>query len=259
MSGVPPVADLRLAWHRDPLRLVVCASPWLAARYLASYLALSWMLFAAAVVTAVTAGALAFTVLAFPLLLAAAAVLHGCADVERLMLRQVLREPVRASYQQATAPGPRGRAVAAWRDLATWHEVGYLAGLWVPLYVLDAIVLSVWVTLLAGITLPAWYWAPPEEFGNGQRAHGVQLGYFPNGPHGAGGHGLFVDTLPKALLAAAGFLILFLLFNYVLLATARMHARVARSLLSPASDPLAMAKEVLAGPGPLGPLRPTSS
>jgi hypothetical protein len=63
-----------------------------------------------------------------------------------------------------------------------------------------------------------------------------------------------VDTLPKALLAAAVFLILFLIFNYVLVLTARMHARVARTLLRPPADPLAEARDVLSRPGPLPPL-----
>ncbi len=64
---------------------------------------------------------------------------------------------------------------------------------------MDLAVIVVWLVLLAGVTLPAWYWAPPETFNNGQSAHGVQLGYFPNGPHGPGAWGLFVDTMPKAL------------------------------------------------------------
>jgi hypothetical protein len=81
------------------------------------------------------------------------------------------------------------------------------------------------------------------------------LGYFPHGPNGPGGTGLYVDSLPKALLAAACFLVLFLIFNYVLVLTARAHAAVARSLLRAPADPLAEAKEVLAGPGPLGPLQ----
>jgi len=84
--------------------------------------------------------------------------------------------------------------------------------------------------------------------------HGVPIGYFPHGPHGPGGVGLFVDSVPTALLACACFLVLFLLFSYVLVLTARAHARVALSLLGPAADPLALAKEVLTGPGPLGPL-----
>ena len=61
--------------------------------------------------------------------------------------------------------------------------------------------------------------------------------------------GLYADTLPRALLAAAIFLVLFLIFNYVLVLTARTHARVARSLLRAPADPLAEAREVLERPG----------
>ena len=82
----------------------------------------------------------------------------------------------------------------------------------------------------------------------------MTLGYFPHGPLGPGGWGLYVDTLPRALLAAAVFLVAFLLFNYVLVLTARAHAWIAGSVLRAPSDPLAPAKEVLARPGPLGPL-----
>ena len=81
---------------------------------------------------------------------------------------------------------------------------------------------------------------------------GSQIGYFPNGPAQATPDTASAsDTLPKALLTAAVFLILFLLFNYVLVATARAHATVARVLLHGPADPLREAKEVL---GPAGPL-----
>ena len=80
---------------------------------------------------------------------------------------------------------------------------------------------------------------------------GVQLGYFPNGPAGRGAVGLYVDTLPKALITAAACLILFILFNYVVVATARKHAAIARALLRPPQDPLAQAKDLLLLPGPL--------
>ena len=106
--------------------------------------------------------------------------------------------------------------------------MAYIVGLWVPLFILDLVVVTVWLVFLAGITLPVWYWAPRGNVGLGYSAvtqvHGVTLGYFPHGPNGAGGRGLYVDTLPKALLAAAGFLVPFLLFNYVLVLTARAHA-----------------------------------
>ena len=124
------------------------------------------------------------------------------------------------------------------------------------LLVLDTTVLNLWLVFLAGVTVPAWYWALPETFSNGQSAHGLQFGYFPNGPHGPGSWGFFVDSQPKAWLAAACFLVAFLLFTYVLVLTARAHARIASALLGAPADPLATAKEVLTHPGPLGPLHP---
>jgi hypothetical protein len=260
--GLPGTDDYRVKLSGNPLRLAFSASPWRSAAYLFSYLIVSWVLCAVALSAAVTAAALAFTLIAFPLLIAAAGVVHACGAAERMRLRWVFAQPVRASYQQAAGSSQRARAGASWRDRGTWRELAYLTGLFVPLAALDAIVVSIWAAFLAGVTLPLWYWAPWQELGNGQRAHGEQLGYFPNGPNGAGGHGLYIDTLPRALLAAAGFAILFLLFNYVLVATARMHGRVARALLRPPADPLAEVRAVLTGPGPLssmagtGPLGP---
>ena len=256
----------RLRLQRNPLRLAISPSLWRAAWFLVAYVfAIGWVLFAAAFTATVTAAVLLITLAGIPLLVAAAAVLRWCADVERGRLRQVLARPVRAGYRPASA-GLLAEARARWQDPATWRDVAYLVALWAPLFVLDTIVLSVWLTFLAGVTLPAWYWAPHGNAGIGYTTpttiHGVTLGYFPHGPHGPGGVGLYVDSLPTALLAAAGFLVLFLIFSYALVATARAHASVARTLLRAPADPLAPAKEVLAGPGPLGPLhnrRPPAS
>jgi hypothetical protein len=193
------------------------------------------------------------------MLVAAAAVLRGCAGVERARLRGVLAEPPSGGYRPVTGLGILAQARRRWQDPATWRDTAYLIGLWVPLFILDTVVLTVWLTLLAGVTLPAWYWAPRGNAGLGYSSptsvHGVPLGYFPHGPHGPGGVGLYVDTLPRALLAAACFLVLFLIFNYILVLTARAHAAVARGLLRAPVDPLAEARKVLAGPGPLGPLK----
>jgi Putative sensor len=251
--------SMRLRLDRNPLRLAFSASPWRAAGYLLTYLAVSWVTFSVALTAVTTAVALAVTVLALPLLVVVAQVVHWCAAVERLMLRQVAGDQVRADYLQSDGRGSWAHAKAAWRDRATWRELGYLIGLWAPLYALDTIVVSIWLTFLAGITLPLWYWAPrgTEMVGyvHGAQVHGVAIGYFPHSPSGSGAIGLYVDSLPRALLAAAIFAVLFLMFNYALVATARMHARVARVLLRPPADPLEEARGVLNRPGPLGPLR----
>jgi hypothetical protein len=254
-----PVRGTRLPLYRNPVRVLLSGSPWRAAWFLGGYVfAVGWLLFSVAFTATVTAAVFAVTLAGIPLLTAASAVLRGCADVERGRLRQVLSEPVRGGYRPVTQPGILAQAKGRWKDPATWRDTGYLIGMWVPLFVLDTVVLSVWLTFLAGITLPVWYWAPRGNAALGYVSptthHGVAIGYFPHGPRGAGAVGLYVDTLPRALLAAAGFLVLLLLFNYVLVLTARAHAAAARGLLRAPADPLARAKRVLAGPGPLGSL-----
>ena len=247
--------DTRLRLYRNPLRLAVSRAPWTAAGYLVSYLALSWVLFGVAFSAVTAAAAVAITLAGIPLLAAAAGVVRGCANVERGLLRRVIAEPVRGGYRQVTEPGMRAQVRTRWRDPGTWRDLAYLVGLWVPLYVVDTVVLGVWAWFIGWITLPAWYWVPWMQY-HGRRIHGYQLGfYFPHGPDGPGTVGVFVDSLPKALLVAVVGLLFFLAFNYVLVLTARAHARIARSLLRPPTDPLAPAKEVLTRPGPLGSLQ----
>jgi hypothetical protein len=240
----------KLSLRRDPIRLVLSRGPWAAARYLLSYLAVGGALFAIAFSTAVAGAGLSITLAGRPVLAAAATAIRWCADVERARLRPLAR--IQGTYRQVSGHGITARLRARWRDPATWRDVAYLVGMFVPLLTLDTIVLALWSGFLAGITLPIWYWAPWQTI-HGVRYHGYQLGYFPNGPHGPGRWGLYVGTLPEAFAFAAVCLAAFLMFNYVLVATARAHAAVARGLLGPAEDPLRQAKEVLSRPGPLAP------
>jgi hypothetical protein len=241
-----------LTLRRDPVRLLFSRGLWAGVWYLAAYQVVGWVLFAIALSAGLAAAMLSITLAGLPLLIAAAATIRWCAQVERLRLVPV-GGIVRAGYRPVAAAGMLARLRTEWRDPATWRDIAYLIGLFVPLVTLGFIVLAVWLVLLAGITLPAWYWAPWQDI-NGVRYHGAQLGYFPNGPHGHPGYGYYIATLPQALLAAAVFLVAFLLFNYVLVATARAHASVARNLLAAPADPLREAREVLSRPGPLGSL-----
>jgi hypothetical protein len=240
-----------LSLRRNPIRLAASRSPWAAAWYLFAYFFVGSVLFAIALTAAITGAALCITLAGIPVLVAAAATIRWCADVERVRLRTVDPAPIAGRYREVTGSGVMAQLRSRWRDPANWRDIAYLLGMYVPLLVLDLLAFAVWLIFLAGITLPIWYWAPRQTFDNGTSAHGAQIGYFPNGPHGHPGYGLYVDTLPKALLVAAVCVVLFLLFNYVLIATARLHAAVARGLLGPQEDPLREAKEVLHRPGPL--------
>lgn len=242
--------------RRNPLRLLVSAAPWKAAGFLASYLLVSGILAGITLAAAGTGALLAVTLAGVPVLIVASAAVRFAAGAERVRLGMVLAGPLHGGYRRPAKAGLFAQARTRWQDPATWRDLAYLLGLWVPLAALDFGVLLVWTVLASVIVLPAWYSYPVQTFGHGASVHGVQLGYFPDGPHGAVGYGFYITTLPQALAAAACALIVFLLFNYVLVATARVHAVAARNLLRAPADPLADAKTVLAGPRPLGPLQP---
>jgi len=170
-----------LSLRRDPVRLVLSRGLWAGAWYLLAYQVVGWVLFAIALSAALTGAVLGLTLAGLPVLVAAAATISWCANVERARLRIVDSEPVTGRYREPVGPGVMNQLRTRWRDPATWRDVAYLLGVFVPLAALDLIVLTVWLVFLAGITLPIWYWAPRQTFGNGGTAHGVQLGYFPNG------------------------------------------------------------------------------
>ena len=239
-----------LTLRRDPVRLLLSRDLWAGAWYLLAYQVIGGVLFTIALSVALTGAALCITLAGIPLLIAAAAAIRWCADVERARLLPFCGDVGSHYRQQTGVSGMLSRVRVLWRDRAPWRDIAYLIGMFVPLVTLDLIVLTVWLVLLAGITLPVWYWAPWQTI-HGVRFHGAQLGYFPYGPHGHPAYGLYIDTLPKALLAAVAFLILFIAFSYVLVATARAHVAVARNLLGAPEDPLRAAREVLGRPGPL--------
>ena len=252
-----PPGDSRLTLRHNPVGLIFSASLWQSAGYLLGYLLVSGVLFAIALTSITAALGLSITIVAIPLLVAAAFVVRGCAEVERGRLRQVFAGPVRGYYRPPDGSGLWRQASARWGEGTTWRDLAYLVGLWAPLFALDAAVFALWATFLAGVAMPLWYSQAKGVcvgYCNGPSVSGVLIGDYPHRPYVPGDHGLYVHSLSMALLVAAGFVILFLLFNYVLVATARLHAHVARALLQRPADPLAPARAVLAGPGPLGPL-----
>jgi hypothetical protein len=246
-----PAPGWRLRLHANPFRLALSASPWRSAWYLLGYLVVGTALAVAVLAVTGFAAVSAVTLAGLPLLIAASNVIRSCADVERRRLRPIIAEPVRGRYREAAGAGMIAQVRTRWHDPATWHDLAYLLGLWLPLSVLDTVVLALWAWCLTWITVPLWYWVPWMQV-QGRRVHGYQLCcYFPHGPYGPGAVGVFVGSLPVALLTAAVGLVGFLLLNYAVVATARVNALAARALLGPPADPLAPAKEVLASPGPL--------
>ncbi len=244
----------RLSLRRNPAGLLLSQAPWAAAWYLFSYMIIGTVLFAVVLTATTTAAVLCVTLAGLPLLVAAAAVVRGGAAAERARLRVVYPDRVSGQYRTVTRPGLIAQLSSQWTDPALWRDLAYLLGLYGPLLAIDCAAFGIWLTLLAGVASPAWYqYARNTCIGYcpAGSPKGILLGSFPHGPHGPGAAGFYVDTLPSALLLAAICLTAFLLFNYALVGTARLHAAIARALLSPSEDPLREAKEVLHRPGPL--------
>jgi hypothetical protein len=216
--------------------------------YLLAYQVLGWLLLSVVLTAMSVTATLAVTLVGIPLLVAMAAVVRGCASMERARLLPMTGSPVQARYREPDRPGLMARALTPWRDVAIWRDIAYLVGLFPLLAVTGLIVLTLWLCCIAGITLPLWYRFPVSHYAHGLTVHGAQLGYFPNGPHSAGGAGWYVQTLPQALLVAALAVVGLLLTSYLVVITARAHANIARALLRAPRDPLAEVKQALERP-----------
>jgi Putative sensor len=213
---------------RAPPALLFSPAPWTATWYLFCSLVLGVVWFTVAFTVLVTGTILGWLWLGLPLLAAGLAVTRALASAERHRIRPSIAAP----YRQMHKRGLRARLGERLRDPATRRDVVLLVVLWVPLFVLDTVALTVWLVSFALISLPIWYRYVPNTFGNGTTAHGVAFGSFPNGPHGAGARGVFVGDLRTALLAAAvGLVLLVAAANYVVVAAARAHAAITRALL----------------------------
>jgi hypothetical protein len=235
--------------------MLFSGAPWRAAAYVWTSIVLGTVFFIlVTTLLAVSLGLTAAFWLGAPLLAVTFMITRWAAWVERARAGGVSGIRVPSPYR-LTSGGFRARLLARWRDRATWRDCLYLIPMYVPLLVLDAVAGSIWLALAAGVTVPIWYWSIPAEAG----AHGLSFGTFPHGPDGPGAHGLFVGDVGTALLVAAGSFVVLLAANYLLVAAARAHAALARSLLGPRRDPLAAAKGVLDAPGPLPEHGPAAS
>ncbi|HEY3632588.1 MAG TPA: sensor domain-containing protein [Jatrophihabitantaceae bacterium] len=227
---------------REPLRLLVSPAPWAALGYLVTSIFLGVLTFSVATTLLAVGVTLGLLWLGLPVLVFASASTRALANVERRRLRPRIAAPYRSRPS-----GPfRARLAARLRDPATRRDLVLLVVLWPALFVIDTVATTFWLGCFGLISLPIWYRFIPNTFDNGSKAHGIALGYYPNGPYGGNHWGFFVhDDRSAFLAAAAGLVLLIVAGNYVVVAAARAHATVVRLLLSRARDPLAEARAML--------------
>lgn len=244
----PPVWS-RLRMYRNPLRMAFSSGVWASGWYLFSYLILGTALFAVVTTIAVTSASLVVIWAGLPLLIGTAYFIRGCVVMERGRARAVVPEGLPALEPMGSADGFFANVKASWQDRVIQRGLAHFILLYVPLMVLGTVVFAIWLTFLGLITLPIWYRYIPFDF-DGQVIHGVAGGYFPHGPHGKDGVGFWIGSDLSATVAAAVALVLFLAWNYVLVAAARMHVTAVRVVVT-GRDPLGPARRVLETPGPL--------
>ena len=243
----------RLRISKNPFRLFASPAPWAALGYTFSYIVISGVLFAVALAALIISSVLSIFWIGIPLLIGAALVVRGLAEFERIRLGLTQRGVESSTYAKVTRPGLINQLKTRWSDPATWRNVLYFTLAWPFLLAINVVAFTVWVAFAGMMSFAFWYWSIPTDFPNGEKAHGIVLGYFPNGPHHPPrGPGLFVHNIPTALLAGGiGLVLLVFVGNYLIAGVARLHASIARSLIGMGGDPLIEARQVLANPGPL--------
>lgn len=222
------MTTLRLR-YRNPFSLLFSSAPWCAALYVVTSIPIAIAVFVLSVVLTVVGFGLSLTWVGLPLLLLALVTVQGLAAFERRRAGWVLGIDTTLP-PRAMARGLRGQLTSRLRDPRTWREYVVLVALFPVLLVVDVIAFVLWLIPLALISLPFWYRYPPQTFDNGTSAHGVQLGYYPDGPQGTRRYGWFIDDLHSALLAAgAGVVLLALVGTYVVVGAARFRSLVTLS------------------------------
>jgi hypothetical protein len=93
--------------------------------YLLAYQLIGWVLAGVVLTVAIGAAMMCVTLAGIPLLIVAAAVIRGCANVERDRVRPVLGERVEGGYRAAAGPGLFARARGCWTDPATWPACSF--------------------------------------------------------------------------------------------------------------------------------------
>lgn len=239
----------RLRMYRNPIRMMFSAGVWASAWYLFTSIILYIALFAVVTSITITSAALVVVWAGLPLLIGSAYFIRGCVVLERGRARAVVPEGLPELPPVETTEGFFASLKAVWKDRITKRGLTHFTLLALPLAILDTIVWTIWLSLLGTITVPIWYRYVPQDY-DGLRMHGLQFGYFPHGPHNKDSIGFFIGSNLSATVAAVAALVLLLAWNYVLVATARLHANAVRAVVT-GRDPMAAARRVLEAPGPL--------
>lgn len=205
----------------NPFRLLISARPWLAAVFLLGSFVTGLFWFCVLVTLLAIGFGLAITLIGLPLLVFTMFLWTWGARVERWWIELLFDVRIVAPYR----PVPDGPVFRRLRTFATdpavWRDLCYLF-LMFPIGIAEFVLTIVVITVpLALVTMPVYYWAPPD---------GGVVGPWQ------------IDSLPAAVLLAIAGLPLLLAMPYALVGMARGHIILAQALLG--SNPAALAERV---------------
>jgi signal transduction histidine kinase len=203
--------------------LLVSRELWSATTFLLLSSALGILWFSALLALVSAGAALAITVVGLPFLAVVMRVWIAGAARERARVAALLDSPILPPYR----PLPDGTLIARARaragDPAVWRDLLYLLLLF-PIGIAEGVlVLYPWSLALSCLTAPAYYLLGPSD-------------PFLVVP------GVFVGSLPAALLAALAGLALAILIPRLVIGAARAHAALAQWLLGPSRRTLLAAR-----------------
>jgi signal transduction histidine kinase len=107
---------------------------------------------------------LGLLIVGFPVVIATFAVFRWLSDLERRRAALVLGEPLISDYRRPPAGARLAvRLRAAAHDPQRWKDIAYLAIFSVVGFAWGTIWLVLWGYALGSLTLPAWWWALPDD------------------------------------------------------------------------------------------------
>lgn len=151
-------------WTWSPTRLIADSA----------YLLVGFPLYLAAfipiVVLLAVGGATMILAVGVPVVIAGLVLAQGTAAVERALQRSLLGarlpEPVVVAHPRD--PGVVGQVTSLFRDRQRWGDAVFSLLAWAPTCVFWSVALSWWVTILAGLSYPAWQrYLPEDQLGDG--------------------------------------------------------------------------------------------
>ena len=133
------------------------------AAYLALGFVMACVVFVVWVIGVTLSLSLGLLIVGFPVVIASFYCFRRLADVERHRAALVLGAPIAGIYRQLPQRRVGARLKAAAHDPQRWKDLGYLTLFsWVG-FAWGIVWAVMWGVALASLTLPAWWWALPDD------------------------------------------------------------------------------------------------